>query len=149
VSEVAESSPQLRIRSEGKFGCVPGDEALLRQALLNVARNAAEACADSANGARVLLRGEVFKGEEASFQKITVYDNGAGFPASVQQQLFRPFFTTKANGTGLGLAVVQKIIVQHGGQVVARNRAEGGAEFTITLPVCAEHEEGVELKVAK
>ena len=149
VSEVAESSPQLRIRSEGKFGCVPGDEALLRQALLNLARNAAEASADSPNGARVLLRGEVFKGEEASFQKITVFDNGSGFPAGVQPQLFRPFFTTKANGTGLGLAVVQKIIVQHGGQVVARNRAEGGAEFTITLPVCAEQEEGVELKVAK
>jgi PAS domain S-box-containing protein len=144
VSEVAEGSPQLRIRSEGQFGCVAGDEGLLRQALLNLARNAAEACAEAANGPRVLLRGEVIQGEETAFQRITVYDNGPGIPQGVQAKLFRPFFTTKANGTGLGLAVVQKIVVQHGGQVEARNRAEGGAAFIVTLPVCAGREEGVE-----
>jgi two-component system sensor histidine kinase HydH len=144
VSEIAEGSSQLRIRSEGHFGCVAGDEGLLRQALLNLARNAAEACAESPNGPRVLLRGEVCNGEESSFQRITVYDNGPGIPQGVQTKLFRPFFTTKANGTGLGLAVVQKIVVQHGGQVEARNRAEGGAAFIITLPACSSGEEGVE-----
>jgi signal transduction histidine kinase len=50
-------------------------------------------------------------------------------------KIFLPFYTTKANGTGLGLAVVQKIIVQHGGAVEARNQLEGGAEFIFWLPL--------------
>ncbi len=148
VSEVAEGSPQIRIRQEGPLGSVAGDEGLLRQALLNLARNAAEACANAANGGRVLLRGEIVQGEETGFQRITVFDNGPGIPAALMGKLFRPFFTTKANGTGLGLAVVQKIIVQHGGQVEARNSAEGGAAFIVTLPVCRSAAEAVESKKA-
>jgi nitrogen-specific signal transduction histidine kinase len=136
VYEVAEALPKIRIRYEGPLGSVAGDEGLLRQALLNLARNAAEACEGAANGGRVLLRGEVIQGEDSAFQRITVFDNGPGIPPAAQAKLFRPFFTTKANGTGLGLAVVQKIIVQHGGQVEARNRPEGGAAFILTLPVC-------------
>ncbi|GAC1618138.1 MAG: hypothetical protein NVS9B13_05680 [Candidatus Acidiferrum sp.] len=144
VSEIAEGSPTLRIRSEGPFGCVAGDEGLLRQALLNLARNAAEASAEAVNGPRVLVRGEIIEGEGAGYQKITVYDNGAGIPQGVRDKLFQPFFTTKANGTGLGLAVVQKIVVQHGGKVEGRNRTDGGAAFIVTLPICAGREEGVE-----
>jgi len=146
VSEVAEGSPQIRIRHEGPLGSVAGDEGLLRQALLNLARNAAEACADAANGGRVLLRGEIVRGDENGYQRITVFDNGPGIPPAALAKLFRPFFTTKANGTGLGLAVVQKIIVQHGGQVEARNRAEGGAAFIVTLPACHSVPEAVESK---
>jgi signal transduction histidine kinase len=146
VTEVGEANPQVRIRHEGPFGNVAGDEGLLRQAILNLARNAAEACAGAANGGRVLLRGEVVRSEERGVQRITVFDNGAGIPPTVMPKLFRPFFTTKANGTGLGLAVVQKIIVQHGGQVEARNRQEGGAAFIVTLPVSRSVPEAVELK---
>jgi len=138
VSEVGEAMPKIRIRSEGPFASVAGDEGLLRQAFLNLARNAAEACATAANGGRVLIRGEAVRQNENGFQRITVFDNGAGIPNDVREKLFRPFFTTKANGTGLGLAVVQKIIVQHGGQVRARNRAEGGAAFIVTLPMSSE-----------
>jgi PAS domain S-box-containing protein len=146
VAEVAEAMPQLRIRYEGPLGSVSGDEGLLRQALLNLARNAGEACAAASNGGRVLLRGEVVRNDESGIQRITVFDNGPGIAAATLPKLFRPFFTTKANGTGLGLAVVQKIIVQHGGKVVARNRPEGGAAFIVTLPVCPSDQEAVELK---
>lgn len=148
VSEVAEVNPQIRIRQEGLLGSVAGDEGLLRQALLNLARNAAEACVNAANGGRVLLRGEIVRGEDNGFQRITVFDNGPGIPGTSLAKLFRPFFTTKANGTGLGLAVVQKIIVQHGGQVEARNRPEGGAAFIVTLPICRSTPEAVESKKA-
>jgi PAS domain S-box-containing protein len=144
VSEVGESMPQIRIRFEGPFGSVAGDESLLRQALLNLARNAAEASVGAANGGRVLLRGEAVRGNETAFQRITVFDNGTGIAPDVRDKLFRPFFTTKSNGTGLGLAVVQKIVVQHGGQVRARNRPEGGAAFIVTLPLTSEVPEGVE-----
>jgi C4-dicarboxylate-specific signal transduction histidine kinase len=94
----------------------------------------------------VLLRGEVARHEETYTQRITVFDNGGGIAPAAMAKLFRPFFTTKAKGTGLGLAVVQKIIVQHGGRVEARNRAEGGAAFIVTLPACRSVPEAVELK---
>src|SRR5271168_679463 len=146
VSEVGEAMPEIRIRFEGPFGNVAGDEGLLRQALLNLARNAAEACIGATNGGRVLLRGETVRGNDSSFQRITVFDNGPGIPSDVREKLFRPFFTTKASGTGLGLAVVQKIIAQHGGQVRARNRTEGGAAFIVTLPMSTAVPEAVESK---
>lgn len=146
VSEVGEALPQVKIGSEGTFGDAGGDEGLLRQALLNLARNAAEACAITAGGGRVILRGDVVRGEGTEFQRISVCDNGPGIPPNVLPKLFRPFFTTKAKGTGLGLAVVQKIIVQHGGQVEVRNRPEGGAEFIVTLPVPRGVPEAVELR---
>ncbi|HEV1993592.1 MAG TPA: ATP-binding protein, partial [Candidatus Acidoferrum sp.] len=144
VEEVGEALPQVKIRWEGTFGDAGGDEGLLRQALLNLARNAAEACALTVGGGQVTVRGEIVHGEEAGFQRISVTDNGPGIPANVLPKLFRPFFTTKAKGTGLGLAVVQKIIVQHGGQVEVRNRPEGGAEFIVTLPMPRSVPEAVE-----
>src|SRR6266446_8630661 len=106
AAEVGEALPQVKIRFEGIFGEVEGDEGLLRQALLNLARNAAEACASAEHGGKVLVRGEVARGDEAGSQQITVFDNGPGIGTTAMPKLFRPFFTTKANGTGLGLAVV-------------------------------------------
>jgi PAS domain S-box-containing protein len=146
VSDVTEAKPDVRVRSEGVFGSVPGDEGLLRQALLNLVRNAAEACADSAGGGQVLLKGELVRAEAGGLQRIVILDNGPGIEESSLGKLFRPFYTTKADGTGLGLAVVQKIIIQHGGQVEARNRPEGGAAFMVTLPLCGGAPEAVELK---
>ena len=143
VKEVGEALPQVKIRCEGMFGEVEGDEGLLRQALLNLARNAAEACGEAEEGC-VVVCGEVVRGEEAGSQRITVADNGPGIARDALAKLFRPFFTTKANGTGLGLAVVQKIIVQHGGQVEARNKPERGAEFIVTLPLPRTVREAVE-----
>jgi len=128
------------------FGSVPGDEGLLRQALLNLVRNAAEACADAAAGGQVLLKGEVARTDDGGSQRIVILDNGPGIEHTALSKLFRPFYTTKADGTGLGLAVVQKIIVQHGGQVEARNRPEGGAAFMVTLPLCGVVPEAVELR---
>jgi PAS domain S-box-containing protein len=147
VLEVSEAKPGVEVRAKGEFGSVPGDEGLLRQALLNLVRNAAEACADSAAGGQVVLKGELVRAEERSSQRIVIVDNGPGIEEGAQAKLFRPFYTTKADGTGLGLAVVQKIIVQHGGHVEARNRAEGGAAFMVTLPLCGGGGvEAVELK---
>ena len=144
VSEVGEGMPNVKVRYEGHLGSVAGDEGLLRQALLNLARNAAEAC--DLKGGQVILRGETVRGGDSGFQRITVTDNGSGIAEAVRPNLFRPFFTTKPQGTGLGLAVVQKIIVQHGGQVEARNRPEGGAAFIVTLPEWRGSQEAVELK---
>ncbi len=146
LDEVSSAAPGVSVHAEGDFGVVAGDEGLLRQVVLNLARNGAEACEGRTDG-RVFVRGEVLKSGDAPSQRITVQDNGSGISADAMPNLFHPFFTTKARGTGLGLAVVQKIILQHGGQIEARNHPSGGAVFIVTLPARRVHaSEAVESK---
>ena len=61
-------------------------------------------------------------------------DNGPGIDPSARDRIFRPFFTTRRSGTGLGLALVQKIIVFHNGRIVAGTSALGGASLQVSLP---------------
>lgn len=153
IVEIRELFPRVAIHAEGDFGEVAGDDGLLRQVLLNLVRNAAEASLASAAEPRVTVRG-VISGESAELsQGIAIADNGPGIASEVLPKLFFPFFTTKANGTGLGLAVVQKILLQHGGQIEARNRAQraefaapSGAEFIVSLPAIRRVPEAVESK---
>ena len=116
----------------GDFGRVEGDEILLRQAMSNLCRNAFEAC----DQAKVVPQIAIEGGRDAvhGVVRISVSDNGPGVPNDVAERVFRPFFTTKAHGTGLGLALVQKIIVTHNGRVTAGNDDGGGARFVVTLP---------------
>ena len=100
---------------------VRADERMLRLALLNLMRNAAEA---SPHG-RVFVRAH-----EAT---IEVRDTGTGIPTTDLQKIFIPFFTTKAKGHGIGLALTHRIITQHGGTLTAGNAPDGGALFTIRL----------------
>jgi PAS domain S-box-containing protein len=116
----------------GEFARVDGDEILLRQALSNLCRNAFEACDLAAIPPRIVIEGQ--HDEAHDVLRISVSDNGPGIPDSVAERLFRPFFTTKAHGTGLGLALVQKVIVFHNGRVTAVNEDGGGARFIVTLP---------------
>src|SRR5205807_9845393 len=146
VCEILELQPQVRISIEGNFSEIAGDEGLLRQVFLNLARNAAEAAASNSPNPAVILRGETSESSEDRTQRIRILDNGPGIPIEALAKLFRPFFTTKVNGTGLGLAVVQKILLQHGGQVEAQNRVGGGAEFIVTLPATRRISQAVESK---
>jgi PAS domain S-box-containing protein len=138
VAEVGEVVPGVPVIITGEFSDVSGDDALLRQAILNLARNAAEASSDNPAGGRVIIRGEIDKSGQLQGQRISITDNGPGIPAEALTKIFMPFYTTKTNGTGLGLAVVQKIVVQHGGSVEARNQPLGGAEFLVWLPFVRE-----------
>ena len=144
VTEIRELQPAVQFGIEGDFREIAGDEGLLRQVFLNLARNAAEAAQSHSSQPSVVLRGEVLERSSDHSQRIRVMDNGAGIPRDALSKLFHPFFTTKVNGTGLGLAVVQKILLQHGGQVEAQNRQEGGAEFIVTLPVARKVPQAVE-----
>jgi len=146
VSEIQELFPAVEISTVGTFAEVAGDDGLLRQALLNLVRNAAEAASAHSQKPRVALRGELLGSSPDLSQRIAISDNGPGISAEALPKLFLPFFTTKASGTGLGLAVVQKILLQHGGQIEARNRDPGGAEFILTLPAARQVPEAVESK---
>jgi signal transduction histidine kinase len=138
IAEVAESLPGVPVTAAGDFADVSGDDALLYQALLNLVRNAAEAVAENPAGGRVIIRGEIDNSFQFQGQRIFISDNGPGIPPESITKIFMPFYTTKANGTGLGLAVVQKIVVQHGGSIEARNQQHGGAEFIVWLPFVRE-----------
>lgn len=137
IEEVLETIPGVAMTAEGEFGEVSGDEGLLRQAILNLARNAAEAAAERPDG-RVVLRGEMECAGSTPGQRVSIADSGPGIPADELTKIFVPFYTTKPNGTGLGLPVVQKIVVQHGGTIEARNQTQGGAEFIVWLPFARE-----------
>jgi two-component system sensor histidine kinase HydH len=137
-AEIGEAVAGVSVSPAGEFGEVSGDQALLRQALLNLARNAAEAAVDNPAGGRVIIRGELDRSGALSGQRVSISDNGPGIPPEALTKIFMPFYTTKANGTGLGLAVVQRIIVQHGGTIEARNHPLGGAEFIVWLPFVRE-----------
>jgi signal transduction histidine kinase len=121
------------VEVRGEFAAVNGDDVLLRQAFSNLLRNALESCA----AARVVPRIAVVSDIESAHRtsRISVNDNGPGIPAEARERVFRPFFTSKRNGTGLGLALVQKIIVFHNGRIVVGVAPEGGASLQITLPL--------------
>lgn len=117
----------------GDFPEVEGDEILLRQAFSNLCRNALEACSEARVPPRIAIHGQ--RDHAQRVLRIAVSDNGPGVDPALVPRLFRPFFTTKAGGTGLGLALVQKIVVTHNGRVTAGNTDRGGAELVVTLPV--------------
>ena len=129
--EVQARGGELFVR--GEYGRVDGDDVLLRQAVSNLFRNALEACVDSGVTPRIAIDGTVDR-EQRSL-RVIVSDNGPGITPSVAESMFRPFFTTKARGTGLGLALVQKIIVTHNGRVSAVPHDRGGARIAFTLPL--------------
>ena len=117
----------------GEFPVIEGDEVLLRQAFSNLLRNALEACIAAAVAPGITIQSEVDNVQKMS--RIAVNDNGPGIPLALRERVFRPFFTSKRSGTGMGLALVQKIIVFHNGRVAAGVSPSGGASLQITLPI--------------
>jgi PAS domain S-box-containing protein len=118
---------------QGSFPTIQGDEVLLRQAFSNLVRNALEACATSGKTPSIIIDGAVDR--EQGVARITVLDNGPGIQPESRDRVFRPFFTTKQQGTGLGLALVQKIIVTHNGRITVAASPAGGASLQISLPL--------------
>jgi nitrogen fixation/metabolism regulation signal transduction histidine kinase len=113
----------------------------LRQVLHNVLTNAQDALSDAAEPT-ISIR----IARDAGRLRLTVRDNGPGFPPQILSRAFEPYVTTKTKGTGLGLAIVKKIVDDHGGEIRLAN--DGGGEVNIWLPlvdpeaVVAEHEGG-------
>lgn len=104
------------------------DADLLQQALVNLLMNALQA---SPSGGEVV----VTSGGESRGVRITIQDQGPGIPDADLEQIFKPFFTTRHSGTGLGLPISRGIIEQHGGRLTVESGPGGGARFTVTLPL--------------
>jgi signal transduction histidine kinase len=118
---------------KGTFGRLQGDEVLLRQAFSNLLRNAVEACTGASVPPRIVVDSTIDR--ETGTCCVVIDDNGPGIEAEARDRIFQPFFTSKRAGTGLGLALVQKIVVFHNGRVLAGVSPFGGASLQVTLPV--------------
>ena len=114
------------------LGPIMGDRVQLLQVMLNLTINAFEAL----SVLRVESRRVVISAGRNADEGIClrVRDDGPGFPGALSEQLFEPFFSTKAEGTGMGLAIARSIIEAHGGTLSAGNCDDGGACFTVCLP---------------
>jgi two-component system sensor histidine kinase DctS len=129
---------QVRVITELEPGIasVFCDRTMIEQVLLNLARNAMQAMDQPDIVERVLtLRVGRVKGEARShWVEFSVADLGAGIAPEVQPQLFNPFFTTKAEGMGLGLSLCRTVVEQHGGALVFGPNTPQGTVFIFTLP---------------
>ena len=119
----------------GEFVAVQGDEVLLKQAFSNLCRNALEACTEAQIRPQIAI--ESTPDRALGVVRIAVIDNGPGVDPVVASRIFHPFVTTRARGTGLGLALVQKIVVTHNGRVTVQPEPDGGTRFTVTLPIAS------------
>jgi PAS domain S-box-containing protein len=106
------------------------DPGQLRQALLNIVRNSREAMPD---GGTLRVRTSC----DGDFSIIEVCDTGPGIPSDVVPRVFEPFYTTKRDGTGLGLSLTQQIASEHGGGVMVTSRPPDGTTILLTLPALA------------
>lgn len=107
---------------------VHGDPDKLEQVLLNLLKNGIEACSA---GGRVELSVRV----EGVTALVTVEDNGSGIPEDVMESIFDVFYTTKKNGTGMGLSISRNIVEAHSGELSACNNESAGATFVVKLPI--------------
>jgi nitrogen fixation/metabolism regulation signal transduction histidine kinase len=118
-----------------------GDPTQLRQIIHNLLQNAQDATLEGAHQAEpVEVKTELvpygeLNGVPQNAVRLTISDSGSGFPAKILARAFEPYVTTKSKGTGLGLAVVKKIVDDHGAKIEVRNRMQGdeviGAQISI------------------
>ncbi len=114
---------------------VLGDATQLRQIIHNLLRNSEDALEGNPAG-RIAVR----TARLGAYARLTVADNGPGFPAELLPRIFEPYVTTKARGTGLGLPIVKKIVDEHQGHIDIGNSPGGGACIDIRLPMAREEE---------
>jgi len=127
---------KVTVEVDSDLGQVWGDPVQLLQVLLNLALNAFEAMSAIRPDARRLVirtspsgNGEIF---------VSVRDSGPGLPSGMVEQLFEAFFSTKTEGTGMGLGIARSIIEGHGGTLSGENCDGGGACFMVRLPQAKE-----------
>jgi nitrogen fixation/metabolism regulation signal transduction histidine kinase len=127
-----DKTASVRLELDAQCPEVRGDAQQLRQVIHNLLQNALDSCQEE-----VVVRTQWLA--NSSRVRLTVLDNGPGFAENILKRAFEPYVTTKAKGTGLGLAVVKKIADEHGSRVDVANRlvdgAVVGAQVSLSLPI--------------
>jgi nitrogen fixation/metabolism regulation signal transduction histidine kinase len=127
-----EGSP-MEVMLDPECPAILGDPTQLRQVIHNLLQNAQDSTLDGSNKtAQVAVKTEAVSYKQASgviekAVRLSITDSGTGFPAKILARAFEPYVTTKTKGTGLGLAVVKKIVDDHGAKIEIRNRMQGDA----------------------
>jgi nitrogen fixation/metabolism regulation signal transduction histidine kinase len=130
VMTLYESNPAVKMDLYDGPLTIMGDGALLRQVLHNLMQNAQDAVVDAENPMI-----QISSRLEGRSVHVCVQDNGAGFSSDILPRAFEPYVTNKSKGTGLGLAVVKKIIEEHHGQIILGNAERQGARILLTMPL--------------
>jgi two-component system sensor kinase FixL len=131
-----ERGVSLRFELEPADDLVFADRVQIQQVLINLFRNATEAMTETAKR-EIVVSNARFTGDMI---EIVVSDTGVGLTETVLTNLFRPFYTTKATGMGVGLSISRGIVEAHGGQMHAEPNETGGATFRFTLPAAPQGE---------
>ena len=132
-SEANRYSIPMRTDLAAHLPRVSADRVPLQQVFLNLMLNGIEAMRDS--GGVLTIKSQV--GNDGQLL-MSISDNGVGLPSEKADQMFNPFFTTKPQGSGMGLAISRSIVESHGGHLWATTNSGGGAAFHFTLPIAAE-----------
>lgn len=144
VESVLAQSPDSKVRVERHYSPVPeisADEQLCERIFVNLIQNAFQAMDKSPDGRDGILAISVAPENSggSSGVGIVIEDTGPGVPPEAREQIFNPFFTTKKDGVGLGLAIVAKIVDDHRGSVKLMDDARPGARFHIFLPAAPQN----------
>jgi PAS domain S-box-containing protein len=126
--ELTRGGIDLRLEVDDSLPSILGDERFLRQMVVNLIKNAMGAME---KGGTLTLSAR----RKEDVIVLTVEDTGIGIPEAVLGRIFEPYFTTKADGTGLGLTMAYKVVKEHGGDISVQSEAGRGTAFTVTLPV--------------
>jgi signal transduction histidine kinase len=114
---------------------VSGDRIQLQQVILNLVINGIDSIRGSENGERKIIGRTALV--DAASAEVTIEDSGPGIPPDKAEQIFEPFFTSKAGGMGMGLSIARTIVESHRGRIWAENRRGGGAIFRFSVPLAS------------
>ena len=121
-----EGGAPVQLELDAALPPIRGDAQQLRQVIHNLLQNAQDATEGSHRSSPVIVRTQHVQAEQINRVRLTVADSGPGFADAILQRAFEPYVTTKAKGTGLGLAVVKKIADEHSARIDLSNRQENG-----------------------
>ncbi len=132
----ANSSP-ITLKLDATRTLINGDATRLRQVVHNLLQNAHDALQQTQDRQITMSTADA----QGDMLKLSIADNGSGFPEHMLARAFEPYMTSKPRGTGLGLPIVKKIVEEHGGKITIENQVQGGTCVSILLPLMLEETE--------